>query len=106
MDFGNTKKLPKQINSRFIWKNESSEIMWFHVSAELFTALSPIVAGIVTFYESSFSNTITFFVAGLFYYASLNSMSWVFAEKSRLKLIFPMMAGILTSIFALYFHLN
>lgn len=81
------------------WKNENNENMWFHVAAELITSILLISAGIANWTGNSATLLLTLFSAGLLFYASLNSLSWVFVEKSRLKLAIPMIAGIIVSIF-------
>jgi len=89
----------------FRWKNEKNENMWFHVAAELTTAVLLLSAAIANWSENSVALPLTLFSAGLLFYASLNSLSWVFADKSRIKLSFPMITGILVSVFVLFCYL-
>ena len=87
----------------FIWKNEKGEKMWFHVSVELLTAVLLIVSGILLLMGKSIAIPLVLFAAGLLFYASLNSLSWVFAEKSRYKLAFPMIFGIILILYILLY---
>lgn len=81
----------------FRWKNENNDIMWFHVAAELITAILLVIAGTTIWLGKSCALSLVLFSAGLLFYASLNSLSWVFAEKSRIELAIPMVAGIVVS---------
>ena len=83
------------------WKNENNENMWFHVAAEFATAVLLISAAIAKWLDNFVALPLTLFSTGLLFYASLNSLSWVFAEKSRFKLAIPMYAGIVVSVFVL-----
>ena len=83
---------------QYKWKNETGENMWFHVTAELITSVLLIIAGITALLNKSIALPLSLFAAGLLFYASLNSLSWVFAKKQRYKLAFPMIAGILISL--------
>jgi len=97
-----SKNYKKLIHSNFTWKNESGEIMWFHISAEIITAFFLLAAGFTTLLKLSTASIFVAFSAGLLFYTSLNSLSWVFAEKSRYVFFIPMSAGLATSLFALY----
>jgi len=83
---------------QYKWKNETGDNMWFHVTAELITSVLLIIAGITALFHKSIALPLSLFATGLLFYASLNSLSWVFAKKQRYKLAFPMIAGILISL--------
>ena len=85
---------------QYKWKNETGENIWFHFTAELITSVLLILAGITSLFQKSIAMHLSLFAAGLLFYASLNSLSWVFAKKQRYKLAFPMIAGILISLLA------
>lgn len=81
----------------FSWKNENGEWIWFHILTELLTAFLLIVLGILLQLAVPNAVYLTMFSSGLLFYASMNSLSWVFAHKSRFVFIIPMCAGIILS---------
>ena len=92
--FKQTKKVKKIPLS---WKNEKGEWMWFHILAELTTAFLLIVSGILFQLAVPKAVCLTLFSAGLLFYASLNGLSWVIAQKSRYIFVIPMSVGIILS---------
>lgn len=85
----------------FSWTNDGGDLMWPHILAEYITAACLIASGIAIFLNLTWSYPFTLISLGALFYTSLNSLSWVFADQSRLPYGIPMMVALAGSAIAI-----
>jgi hypothetical protein len=78
----------------FNWINDGGDKMWPHIFAEYITAAGLIIGGIALYTAKPWATPFSLVFLGALCYTSLNSMSWVFAQKDRIGYGIPMMAGL------------
>lgn len=79
-------------------ERESNNIFWFHIVAELITAVLLVASGILLVMREENSYPIVFFALGALFYSSLNSMGWAFASRERYNYAYPMIGGFILSV--------
>ena len=82
-------------------EKSSNNIFWFHITAEIITGLLLIAGGTVIFLGIHELYPLVCFSTGALFYTSLNSLAWAFAERHRYSYAWPMLAGLVISIFTL-----
>lgn len=75
-------------------EKNSNNIFWFHITAELITAILLIMAGIIIVLKAERLIPLVFLSLGALFYSSLNSLGWVFACQHRKKYAFPIITGL------------
>ena len=80
--------------SFFHWINDGGDKMWPHIFAEYTTAAGLIAGGLCLSAEKAWAINLSLVFLGALCYTSLNSLSWVFAQKDRIGYGIPMMAGL------------
>lgn len=85
----------------FRWTNDGGDLMWPHIIAEYLTAAGLIAAGMGTLAGLDWAPPLSLVMLGALCYTSLNSLSWVFANKERLPYGIPMMVSLVGGILAI-----
>jgi hypothetical protein len=76
----------------FNWK-EGENLIWPHIFAEFMTAIALVFSGIGIILIKPWSVPSAFLSLGALIYSSINSSSWVLANKDRLIYGVPMWGG-------------
>ncbi len=82
-------------------ERSSNNLFWFHITAEMINGLLLILSGIVLLLQPSWGMPVVSFTLGALFYASLNSLGWVFAQRERYRYAVPILSGLLISMLAM-----
>lgn len=86
----------------FHWRNEGGDRLWLHIVAEYLTAAALIAGGIGLTGGWPWGLNVSLVALGALAYTSINSLSWVFAQKGRLSYGMPIMVSLAGSIISLF----
>lgn len=82
-------------------EKQSNNIFWFHIVAELITAVLLVASGIILVMRDENLYPVAYFALGALFYSSLNSMGWAFAYRERYNYAYPIIGGFMLSVIAI-----